>query len=205
MIADALQRLGGKKDVEILLSRRTVRLGQMPVKQRMAQPVYFRIGLKDALCVRHVTLEEALMNLLQHFAKQRSHLHELSGVRCRQFFAARLQLHGRIVGEVSDALEVGDELQTREQLTRLGFPHAGDGFGQLVINLALDLVEFFLAILDREKSQARTVLEKVPDIEYRVAGDQAAAHDQGRQFISRQIFIAGLSRMGASLRCSGSR
>jgi len=55
----------------------------------------------------------------------------------------------------------------------------------LLIDLALDLVEFFFAILDGEKSQARTVRQKVPDIEDRVAGDQAAADDQGRQFISR--------------------
>ena len=45
---------------------------------------------------------------------------------------------------------------------------------------------------DRQKSQARTIREKIPDIEDRVAGDQAAAYDQDRQFIFRQIFIAGL-------------
>src|SRR5450756_959418 len=146
----------------------------MSVKQGIAQPVHFRIGLQNALRVRYVTLEKALMNLLQHFAKQRSHLNELTGVRRRQFLAARLQLHDRAVGEVSDAFEVGDELQTCEQLTRLGFSYAGDGFGQLLVNLALDLVEFLFAILDRQKGQARTIREKVPDIEDRIAGDQAA-------------------------------
>jgi hypothetical protein len=55
----------------------------------------------------------------------------------------------------------------------------------LLVNLALDLVKFFLAILDREKRQARTVREEVPDVENRVAGNQAAAHDLRRQFVSR--------------------
>ena len=188
MIADALQRLGGEENVEILLAARAVRFGQMSLKQGMAQPVDFRIGLQNTLRVRHVAIEKALMNLLQHGAKQRSHLDELAGVRGRQFFAARLQVHDRAIGEVSNTFEVGDELQTRQQLTRLDFPDAGNGFGQLVINLALDLVEFFFAILDGQKCQARTVSEKVSDVEYRVAGDQAAAHDQGGQFIFRQCF-----------------
>jgi hypothetical protein len=89
-----------------------------------------------------------------------------------------LQLHDRIVGEVSDAFEVGDELQACQQLTRLGFPYARDGFGQLLVNLALDLIEFFLAIFDREKCQTRTVREKIPDIEDRIAGDQSAPDDE---------------------------
>jgi len=89
-----------------------------------------------------------------------------------------LQLHDRIVGEVSNAFEVGDELQTCQQLTRLGFPHARDGFGQLLVNLALDLIEFFLAIFDREKCQTRTIRKKIPDVEDRVAGDQAAPDDE---------------------------
>src|ERR1019366_6653236 len=131
--------------------------GQVSVKQGMAQAVHFRIGLQNALCVRHIALEEALVNLLQHGAKQRCHLYELAGVRRRQFLASRLQLHDRTVGKVSDAFEVGDELQTREQLTRFSFAYTSDGFGQLVVNLALDLVEFFLAVFDREKGQARTV------------------------------------------------
>ena len=37
VITNALQRLGGEKDVEILLARRTIGLGQMSVKQGMAQ------------------------------------------------------------------------------------------------------------------------------------------------------------------------
>ena len=102
----------------------------------------------------HIALHETLMNLLQHFTKQRSHLHQLAGVRRPQFFAARLQLHDRTVGEVSDALEVGDELQTGEQLARLGFAYARDGFGQLLVDLALDLIELFFAIFDGEKCQA---------------------------------------------------
>ena len=36
----------------------------------------------------------------------------------------------------------------------------------------------YLAILDREKSQARTVREKIPDIENRIAGNQAAPNHQ---------------------------
>jgi hypothetical protein len=71
---------------------RTAGLGQMPVKQGMAQAIHFRVRLQNALRVRHVTLEEALMNLLQHFAEQRSHLHQLAGIRRRQFFTARLQV-----------------------------------------------------------------------------------------------------------------
>ena len=51
-------------DIEILLAGRTVWLGQMPVKQRMAQAVHFRIGLQNALRKRHITLYEALMHLL---------------------------------------------------------------------------------------------------------------------------------------------
>jgi hypothetical protein len=171
----------------------------------MAQAVDFRIGLQNTLRVRHVALEETLMNLLQHGAKQGRHLHELTGIRRGQFLAARFELHGRTVGEVSDAFEVGDELQTREQLTRFGFAHARDGFGQLLVNLALDLVEFFLAVLDREKSQARTVGEKVPDIEDGVAGNQAATDDKGREFVSRKIFIARIGWTGACFRGSGSR
>ena len=179
----------------------------MSLKQGMAQAIHFRIGFQNNLRVRHVTLEEALVNLFQHFIKQRSHLDELAGVRCRQFFAARLQLHDRVVGEVSDAFEVGDELQTGQQLARLGFRYARDGFGQLLIDLALDLVEFFLAILDGKKRQPRTIRQKVPDIEDRVAGDEAAPDDQGRQFISRQIFIiiASLRRTCASFRRPRSR
>jgi hypothetical protein len=37
VIADALERLGGEQDVEILLSAWSVGLGQMSVKQGMAQ------------------------------------------------------------------------------------------------------------------------------------------------------------------------
>jgi hypothetical protein len=48
----------------------------------------------------------------------------------------------------------------------------------LLVNLALDLIEFFLAIFDREKCQTRTVREKIPDIEDRIAGDQAAPDDE---------------------------
>ena len=127
------------------------------------------------------------MNLLQHFTKQRSHLDQLAGVGGRQFFAPGLKLHHRTIGEVPDAFEIGDELQTREQFACLGFTYAGDGFGELVIDLALDLVEFLLAILDREKSQARTVGEILANIEDGVAGDQAAADDQGREFVFGQI------------------
>src|ERR1700688_375700 len=166
----------------------------MSLEQGMTQPVHFRIGFQNHLRVRHVTLEEALVNLLQHFIKQRSHLDELAGGRRRQFFAARLQLYDRVVGKVSNTFEVGDELQTGQQLARLGFGYASDSFGQLLIDLALDLVEFFLAIFNRKKSQARTVRQKVPDIEDRIAGDEAASDDQGRQFVSRQLFSAGLRR-----------
>ena len=66
-------------------------------------------------------------------------------------------MHYRAVGQVADAFEIGDELQAREQLTRLGFSHASDGFGELLVDLALDLVELLFAILDREKGQTRTI------------------------------------------------
>ena len=78
MITDALQRLRREQDVEILLARRTVRLGQMPVKQGMAHPIDLRIGLQHLLGVRDVAGEEALMNLFQHFAEQGSHLDQLA-------------------------------------------------------------------------------------------------------------------------------
>jgi len=45
----------------------------------------------------------------------------------------------------------------------------------LFIDLALDLVEFFFAILDGEKGEPRAFGEKVPHIEDRVAGDETAA------------------------------
>ena len=47
MVADALQRLGGEQDVEILLAGRAVGLGQVPVKQGMAQPVNFQMCIRD--------------------------------------------------------------------------------------------------------------------------------------------------------------
>jgi len=85
------------------------------------------------------------------------------------FFPPRLQLHRRAVGEVPDALQVGDELQTGQQLARFRFSHARNRLGQLIVDLALDLVELFLAILDRKKSQPRTVGEKIAHIKDRVA------------------------------------
>lgn len=49
MVADALQRLGGEKDVEILLAGRAVGLGQVSLKQGVAQAVDVRIGLQNSL------------------------------------------------------------------------------------------------------------------------------------------------------------
>src|ERR1039458_556356 len=121
VIADALQRLGGEQDVEILRAGRSVRRGQVPVKQGMAQAVHFRVRLQYALRVRGIAGEEAQMDLLQHFAEQRSHLDQLPRIRGRQFFTTRFQLHDRAISEVANPFQVGNELQAGQQLTRLGF------------------------------------------------------------------------------------
>jgi len=59
VIADPLQRLRREKNVEILLAAWTIRFGQMPVKQGMAQTVHFRIGPQNALRMRYVALQES--------------------------------------------------------------------------------------------------------------------------------------------------
>ncbi len=110
MIPDSFQRLGREQDVEILLLAGAAWRRQMSLKQSMAQAIYFGIRFQNALRVRQVASEKALMDLLQHLAEQGRHLYQLPRIRSWQLFPPRFQLHYSARRQVADSLEIGDEL-----------------------------------------------------------------------------------------------
>ncbi len=75
------------------------------------------------------------------------------------------------------------DFKAGKQLAGPRFIDARNGCRQALVDLALDQVEFFLAILDGEKGHAGRIGEQVADVEGGVASDQAGFQGQTRQII----------------------
>jgi len=203
VIADPLQCLCCQQDIEIPLicsdcSAHGILVSEMPLKQGMAEAIDLRVLVQNLLRMGQVACEKSLVNLFKHVAKQRGHLHQIVRVGRRKFFTPRLQLHYRAVGKVANSFQVGDELETCQQFTGLCLAYSGDGTGQLLINLAFDLVEFLFAVLDREERQPRLIADSISNIEDRITRNQAGAQYEAGEFV-RSLN----SKMGSPRRIAG--
>jgi len=94
-------------------------------------------------------------------------------------------------GEVADTLEVDGETEASEKLTSLVLAHFGDSFRQFVVDLALNAVEFLLAIADRQQSHLGAALDEVPNVVSGVLAYEASAERDGGDLLVVSRYARG--------------
>ena len=57
--------------------------------------------------------------------------------------------------QIADSFQVGNEFQAGEELAGLQFSYLGDRRGERLIDIALDLIQLFFALLHRDKGNPR--------------------------------------------------
>jgi hypothetical protein len=120
---------------------------------------------------------------------------KMADIAARELSAARLHPLGDAHDQVADAFEIGDAFQAGQQLAGAAFVDARDSARELLIDLALNLIEFLLAIADGEERHAGRVGQQILNIEGCVAGDQACFERHAHQL--------GLSSVGLGARLDG--
>ena len=85
--------------------------------------------------------------------------------------------------EIANALKIGRRLEAGQQLTGASLIYSRDCGGQTLVDLSLDQIKLFLAILDRQKSHARGMGEKIANIEGSIPGDHAGFQSQAGKIV----------------------
>jgi len=160
-------------------------VGEMLLEHGMADMVQIGIDAQYFASIFHVQRAEAAIDFVEHVVEDDCHLHELARVRTRDRAGSRLDALGDAHDQVANAFQVGDALQTREQLAGPSLADAGDGSGEALVDLAFDLVEFFLTIAHCEEGHAGGIGEQIANIEGGVARDEAGFESEPQQFILR--------------------
>ncbi len=173
VVAGALQGLRHQQDFE----SRGVALGngfsQMLLKERMADSVDILVHLQDVAGALEIEGGKSLVDQIEHVAQDGRHLHQLANIGGGDLGGAILNPQGHTHDQISDAFQIGRGFQAGEQLAGAGFVHASDGRRQALVDVALDEVQLFFAILDSEESHARRICKQVANVESGVTSDEA--------------------------------
>src|ERR1700756_1459406 len=175
VIAGALQGLRHEENVKAQGMFFARVIGQMPLKQGVADTVKFGVDAQNLASVFDVKGDKAAMDVIQHIADDGGHLYEVGNVAPGKLAAASLNALGHAHHKVANPLQVGDALEAGEELPGLAFVDAGDGAGQLLVDAAFDLIQFFLAVSNGEKGHAGRVGQQILNVEGGVASDEAGA------------------------------
>ncbi len=162
VIAGSFERLCHQEDLE---ARRIPVADEMFLKQTMTDVVEFRINAQHLTGSFQIEMSEPVVNVFKHVMEDDGHLNKVAEVRGRNRMRFSVQAIRDAHHEVSDPLQVGNALEARQQLASPRFIHARDCSGQPLIDLALDLIEFLLAVADRQKGHARRIGQQIPDVE----------------------------------------
>ena len=197
VISGALQGLGHQKYFEAGSVALRCIFSQVLLEHGVADAVDVFIHLQDFAGAFQIESDESFVNKVEHIAQNFRHGHELAHIGCGHFAGAGLHAQSNTHYQVTDAFEIGSALQAGQQLAGSGFINAGDGGGQLIVNLAFEQVELFFAIFDGEKCHAGIAGEQITDVESGVAGDQAGAEGEARKI----LVIAGILSAGVRPLC----
>ena len=201
MIAGTFQGLGHEHQIEARSVALRQIFGEMLLKQSMADAIDVFIHLQHLARTFQVERAEPRMDEVEHVAQDYRHFHKLAGVRGRNLCVARLHSHRDAHHEIANALQIGGALQARKQLASPRFVNAGDGSGKILVDLALDEIEFFFAILDGQESHPRVGGDEIAHVESGVAGDEAGFQGESSEVVGRRSpgFMHGVGFAGPQL------
>ena len=118
VVSGALQRLRNEENAYYVGA---VALAfQMTLKEGLPQLVKLAIHAEHLAGQSQVSRCKTVMDFFQHFLQHRGHVCHVFGIFTRQM-VQHLHALRHVVDEVSDAFEVGDELETCQKLTRFVF------------------------------------------------------------------------------------
>src|ERR1700757_1124273 len=173
VVPGALQGLGHQQDFE----SRCVALGngfsQVLLKKRVADSINILVHLQDGAGALEIEGRKPLVYQVEHVAQDGRHLDQLANIGDRDPGGSILNAQGHTHYEVPDPFQVGRGFQAGKQLPGSGFVHASDSGWQALVDVALDDVQLFFAILDGEEGHAGRVCEQVANVESGVTRNKA--------------------------------
>ena len=145
MIAGALQRLRHENQVKALMARLFLGIINVADEQQVAEAVHLGVGTKDGKRSLQVAIAKSGQRVSQHLLEQFGHALEIAAVLPANLTRDHGSAVGHVEQQVAHALEFENVFQAGEQLPGVGLGGARNCRGDALVNLAIELVQLFLA------------------------------------------------------------
>jgi len=138
---------------------------EMFLKQTMTNAVNIFVHLQYLAGALQVQIDESAINQVEHLAQDRRHLHQLAYIGGRHLPRARLHSHRHAHHQVADAFQSVVTFQlVNNWRARASLTLVKSRRGIRSIDVALDHVEFLLALFDSQKCHTRRLNEQIRHI-----------------------------------------